>query len=76
MIGGLWAVAHTDILQLSIMFLGLFLVLPFAFFRIREGWEPFFLRIQKAMTGSLHLFPPLKGWEDPKWGNTYWQMVG
>ncbi|MEK1829675.1 hypothetical protein AAAC51_12880 [Priestia megaterium] len=40
-IGGLWAVAHTDILQLSIMFLGLFLVLPFAFSNT-GGWEPFF----------------------------------
>ncbi|WP_182006462.1 sodium:solute symporter family protein [Priestia aryabhattai] len=71
-IGGLWAVAHTDILQLSIMFLGLFLVLPFAFSNT-GGVGAVFSTYSEGMTGSLHLFPPIKGWEDPKWGNTYWQ---
>ncbi|UYZ15617.1 sodium:solute symporter family protein [Brevibacillus sp. WF146] len=70
-VGGLWAVAHTDVLQLSIMFFGLILVLPFAFSHV-GGFETAFATYQAGMQGSIGLFPPLMGWTDPAWGDYYW----
>lgn len=70
-IGGLWAIAHTDVLQLSVMFLGLILVLPFAFGHV-GGFEAAFAKYAEGMGDSLSIFPPLMGWMDPNWGNYYW----
>ncbi|MFC4765853.1 sodium:solute symporter family protein [Effusibacillus consociatus] len=70
-VGGLWAVAHTDVLQLSIMFLGLLLAVPFAF-GSAGGFEAAFAHYSEGMKGSLNIFPPLMGWKDPAWGNFYW----
>jgi high affinity choline transporter 7 len=70
-VGGLWAVAHTDVLQLTIMFVGLFLVLPFAFSHV-GGFTAAFEHYQAGMKDSLSIFPPLTGWKDPDWGNYYW----
>jgi high affinity choline transporter 7 len=70
-VGGLWAVAHTDVLQLSIMFIGLFLTLPFAFSHV-GGVSQAFTHYAEGMQGSMSLFPPLMGWKDPSWGDMYW----
>ncbi|GAB7388164.1 sodium:solute symporter family protein [Bacillaceae bacterium] len=70
-VGGLWAVAHTDVLQLSIMFFGLFLVLPFAFSDV-GGLGEAFRHYADSMGDSMRLFPPLMGWADPEWGNYFW----
>lgn len=70
-IGGLWAIAHTDVLQLSVMFLGLLLVLPFAFGHV-GGFEAAFAKYAEGMGDTLSIFPPWMGWTDPSWGNYYW----
>ncbi|RJS50066.1 sodium:solute symporter family protein [Bacillus sp. PK3_68] len=69
--GGLWAIAHTDVLQISIMFFGLLLVLPFAFSHV-GGFQTAFDNYASGMQGTMSLFPPLAGWKDPAWGNLYW----
>lgn len=70
-VGGLWAIAHTDVLQICIMFFGLLLVLPFAFSHV-GGFHTAFENYATHMKGTLSLFPPLTGWADPKWGKLYW----
>jgi high affinity choline transporter 7 len=71
MVGGMWSVALTDVAQIVIMFIGLFLVVPFALSHVgglSGGWA-----IYKAGMGdAASLFPPLMGWKDPNWGNHYW----
>ena len=70
-IGGLWAVAFTDVLQLLFILLGLGLVIPFALSSV-GGWENAW-DLYVAKKGSLAtLFPPLDGWRHPDWGNAYW----
>lgn len=70
-IGGLWAVAFTDILQMVILLGGLTLVLPFALVTV-GGWEIAWetYAADKGVLSSL--FPPLDGWRHPEWGNYYW----
>ncbi|WP_407637226.1 sodium:solute symporter family protein [Bacillus cihuensis] len=70
-VGGLWAIAHTDVLQITIMFIGLLLVLPFAFSHV-GGFQVAFDNYAANMQGALSIFPPLAGWNDPEWGNLYW----
>lgn len=70
-IGGLWAIAHTDVLQITIMFIGLIVVLPFAFGHV-GGLSTAFDNYASSMKGSMSFFPPLMGWKDPQWGNQYW----
>ncbi|UFJ43323.1 sodium:solute symporter family protein [Brevibacillus humidisoli] len=70
-VGGMWSVAFTDVLQLLIVFVGLFLVLPFAFAKV-GGLESTVTAFQDGMGSYANLFPPLMGWTDPDWGNYYW----
>ncbi|MBM7646951.1 high affinity choline transporter 7 [Scopulibacillus daqui] len=70
-VGGLWAVAQTDVLQIVIMFIGLLIVLPFAFYHA-GGFGESFSHYTSSMHKSMNLFPPLMGWKDPEWGNMYW----
>ncbi len=70
-LGGLWAVALTDIFQLIILMLGLILVIPFALEHV-GGWSnAWTLYVEKKGT-LANLFPPLDGWRHPEWGNAYW----
>ncbi|MCL4146497.1 UNVERIFIED_CONTAM: hypothetical protein GTU68_007189 [Idotea baltica] len=55
-IGGLWAVALTDVLQLILLMLGLLIVLPFALDHV-GGWSTAWTK---------------KAWEHPEWGNFFW----
>ena len=69
--GGLWAVALTDIFQLILLLGGLLLVLPFALSHVgglELAWETY--QEQKGVFSAL--FPPLDGWRYPEWGNYYW----
>ncbi|MBS7529320.1 sodium:solute symporter family protein [Hazenella sp. IB182353] len=74
-VGGLWSVAYTDVLQMAIILIGLFLVLPFAFSQV-GGFSAALSGYQGGMaeigTNYASLFPPLDGWKDPSWGNYYW----
>ncbi len=69
-IGGLWAVAFTDIFQMILLLGGLALVLPFAFSHVggmEAAWESY----QQSKGVFASLFPPLDGWKHPEWGNYY-----
>jgi len=66
-IGGLWAVAITDMLQLSLLFIGLLLVLPFAVSHL-GGFSDTWILYQEKM-GALATLLPSKG----ALGEYYWQ---
>ncbi|MEN7546413.1 sodium:solute symporter family protein [Rapidithrix thailandica] len=69
-IGGLWAVALTDIFQMILLLAGLFVILPFALDHtggLAETWNTY------SQNQGTSLLPPWKGWNDAAWGNTYWQ---
>lgn len=70
-LGGLWAVALTDIFQLILLIGGLLLVLPFALSHVggmEMAWESY----QQSKGVFASLFPPIDGWLHPEWGNYYW----
>jgi high affinity choline transporter 7 len=69
--GGLWAVALTDVLQLSLFLGGLWLVVPVAAQQV-GGLAVAWSQYTAAMQGSVSLLPPWRGWQDPAWGNAYW----
>lgn len=70
-LGGLWAVALTDVLQLTFLLLGLALVVPFAL-SYTGGFEETWT-VYEAKKGALAtLFPPWDGWRSPDWGDAYW----
>lgn len=66
-IGGLWAVALTDIVQLTLIFLGLALVIPFALQSV-GGWESAWTVYQEDMGGLASFLPSRK-----VLGNYYFQ---
>ncbi len=70
-IGGLWAVALTDVVQLLLLFIGLGAVVPFALSHVgglEEAWTQY--SAQKGTMSSL--IPPLDGWKAEKWGHSFW----
>lgn len=69
-IGGLWAVALTDVVQMGILLVGLILVIPFAM-ESAGGFEAVSTKYfaEKGTLGSFA--PPWRGWEHPDWGNSY-----
>jgi len=70
-LGGLWAVAMTDIVQLLLLFLGLFLVIPFALDSV-GGWDIAWAEYTKQKGTLSSFFPPLDGWRHKEWGNYFW----
>ena len=70
-IGGLWAVAFTDIIQLILLLGGLVLVLPFALVHV-GGWDMAWDSYQASKGIFASLFPPMDGWRHEEWGNHYW----
>ncbi|SDW30165.1 solute carrier family 5 (high affinity choline transporter), member 7 [Marininema mesophilum] len=75
-VGGMWSVAYTDAVQLSIIIVGLFLIVPFAMKHtggLQENWTQYVSSIGKNGTNYASFFPPLNGWKDPSWGDKYWQ---
>ncbi len=70
-VGGMWAVAYTDLFQMGILIVGLFLVIPFALEHtgtVQHVWATY----QVDFGSYANLFPPLDGWKDSNWGNLYW----
>ncbi|MEM8907732.1 MAG: sodium:solute symporter family protein, partial [Bacteroidota bacterium] len=65
-LGGLWAVALTDVLQLSLLLFGLLLVLPFALSHI-GGIESLWLAYAEKKGASATLLPSREAL-----GNYYW----
>ncbi|MGI8316297.1 sodium:solute symporter family protein [Halobacillus mangrovi] len=72
--GGMWAVAYTDVFQMAILLIGLILVVPFALGHVgglNSAWDNYSVEL-----GSYaNLFPPLNGWQDPAWGNWFWNWI-
>ncbi len=66
-IGGLWAVALTDVIQLSLILIGLSIVVPYALAET-GGWEAVWSNY-KAQKGASATFLPSKA----ALGNYYWQ---
>nr|WP_257350543.1 sodium:solute symporter family protein [Pseudalkalibacillus decolorationis] len=70
-VGGMWSVALTDVVQMLCVLIGLFIVVPYALMNV-GGLSETIANYKVEMAGYVSLFPPLKGWEDPAWGNLYW----
>lgn len=70
-IGGLWAVALTDVVQLLFLFFGLYFILPFILPHaggLAQVWADY-----SAQKGDLAwFFPPIDGWRHEAWGNSFW----
>ncbi len=72
MIGGLWAVAATDTLQVAFIFLGMGLVVVYAV-PAAGGLGEMFSGYREDMGVQGRFFPPLTGWGDDGLGAWYWQ---
>ncbi|WP_236976051.1 sodium:solute symporter family protein [Membranihabitans maritimus] len=70
-LGGLWAVAFTDVFQMILLLIGLGLVIPFALEKV-GGWDTAWSQFKLNHGEMSNLFPPLDGWKKEKWGHTYW----
>jgi high affinity choline transporter 7 len=70
-LGGLWAVAVTDVIQLLLLIVGLWIVVPLSLEQVgslSELWSQY-----SEKKGSLaYPFPPLGGWDHPQWKGSYW----
>ncbi|MGP4077775.1 sodium:solute symporter family protein [Halobacillus sp. K22] len=70
-VGGMWSVALTDVAQIIMIIIGLFLVVPFALSEVgglSQAWGAY----TEGMAGFTNMLPPLDGWNHPDWGNHYW----
>ncbi|GGM72390.1 sodium:solute symporter [Longimycelium tulufanense] len=70
-VGGMWSVAITDVVQVIVIFIGLFAAIPFAASAVGGlggAWSGY----QEAFGSYASLFPPLTGWDDPAWGPLWW----
>jgi high affinity choline transporter 7 len=80
-VGGLWAVAYTDVVQLAFIFIGLIVAIPFAICRV-GGFSEMASRYH-AMGGSFtSIFPPVRdlahhaGWTAPLvWNWWDWSLL-
>lgn len=70
MLGGLWAVALTDVFQLIFLFVGLYLILPFALQHC-GGLHQVWIDYTAKKGGLATLLPPLDG----SWGNKLWNWI-
>ncbi|MEK6479323.1 sodium:solute symporter family protein [Catalinimonas sp. 4WD22] len=70
-LGGLWAVAFTDVIQMILLLVGLTLVIPFALDKV-GGWEYAWSTYKENKGILANLLPPLDGWKNEAWGDYYW----
>lgn len=71
LIGGLWAVALTDVVQLLLLVGGLWLVAPIAAEALggmTQTWTAYVDRMGPAAS----FMPAWGAWRDPAWGDSYW----
>ena len=71
-LGGLRAVAYTDVLQLLILLVGLWLTLPFVL-DTTDGIGALWTQYRQSMGATANLVPAWGAWKDPAWGHSYWQ---
>ena len=76
MMGGLWSVAYTDVIQLIFIIVGLGIALPFAFHSI-GGLEAAVAGYRATFTEGLSLIPPLSAFagNNADWGNSVWTWM-
>lgn len=65
-LGGLWAVALTDVVQLVLLFIGLLLVLPFAIDQLGD-WDSIWTQYQAEKGAAASVFPSREAL-----GSYYW----
>ncbi len=80
LMGGLWSVAYTDIVQIIFIALGLSLSIPFVLYSA-GGWDEVSANYFKTFAHDANLFPPLDAWRgliDVKtgsWGPKIWYWL-
>lgn len=70
-VGGMWSVAITDVVQIVLIFVGLIAAIPFAAATVGglgDAWSTYNIDFGSYAA----MFPPLTGWDDPSWGHMYW----
>ncbi|MCF7976152.1 MAG: sodium:solute symporter family protein [Phycisphaerae bacterium] len=70
-LGGLRAVAYTDVLQLLILLVGLWLTLPFVL-ESTNGIAALWNDYRQSMGATAYIMPAWGAWRDPAWGDAYW----
>ncbi|WKN31945.1 sodium:solute symporter family protein [Porifericola rhodea] len=70
-LGGLWAVAFTDVIQMILLLIGLVLVIPFALDKV-GGWDLAWKTYVEHKGILANALPPIDGWKHKSWGNYYW----
>ena len=70
MLGGLWAVALTDVFQLIFLLVGLYVILPFALSQV-GGFNSVWAAYSLKHGANASLIPPLDG----SWGNKIWNWL-
>ncbi|MEX2567522.1 MAG: sodium:solute symporter family protein [Cyclobacteriaceae bacterium] len=73
MMGGLWSVAYTDVVQLAFIIIGLGISIPFALDKI-GGLDQALVLYDQNIANGFTLFPSLSAFpgNDPAWGNGIW----
>ncbi|MFO7824144.1 MAG: sodium:solute symporter family protein [Cyclobacterium sp.] len=73
MMGGLWSVAYTDVVQLAFIIIGLGISIPFALDKI-GGFEQAMTLYDQNIANGFTLLPSLSAFSgnDPAWGNGIW----
>ena len=75
MLGGLWSVAYTDIIQLTCILLGLGIAVPYALDHL-GGMAAVQAAYEAKFASGLSLFPPLAAWSGGAgWGNSAWTWL-
>lgn len=70
-IGGMRAVANTDVLQLGILILGLWLTIPFLLGE-NQSLAGLYRDYEAEMGPLASMLPPMDGWNHPQWEETYY----
>lgn len=71
-VGGLWSVAYTDVLQLACILFGLGLAIPFALGHA-GGLSNVLSAYGERFGDAASVFPPLSAWRGQgDWGNSIW----
>jgi solute carrier family 5 (high affinity choline transporter), member 7 len=73
-VGGMWSVAYTDVAQVGIIIVGLFVVLPFGLDAV-GGYGAMMEGYGEAMGTYAGLFPPAEAWNHPDWGPYFWNWL-
>jgi len=76
MIGGLWSVAYTDVIQLLFIVFGLGIAIPYALGNV-GGLDSALFSYRETFPEGISLIPPLSAFtgNNPQWGNAAWTWL-